>query len=266
MIRLVCAQQRGGVAKTTTAVTLARCFADRGLKTLLIDTDSQGSISSILRVKPQFFLYDFLINEYALKECVVPAHEGVDVLCSSRKTQQAEDIIATQQSRDVMFERALADSGADAEYQAVIIDVAPSFSWFQTCGMIYARHILTPVAMEPLSVQGAVASISAAMELNQLFKRPEPIRVIGLLPVIVNNRLAMTEPILESLRRLSQQREVPLLPSIRTDTAVVKAAKDRVFLADYDVKSKALEDYRAVADILLANFEVSGQPAMASAS
>jgi chromosome partitioning protein len=265
MIRVVCAQQRGGVAKTTTAVTLARCFADRGLKTLLIDTDPQGSVSSILRVKPQFFLYDFLIAEYALKECVVSAHERVDVLCSSRKTQQAEDIIATQQTRDVMFERALADSGADAEYQAVIIDVAPSFSWFQTCGMIYARHVLTPVAMEALSVQGAVASISAAMELNQLFKRPEPIRVIGLLPVIVNNRLAMTEPIMESLRRLSQQRDVPLLPAIRTDTAVVKAAKDRVFLADYDTKSKALEDYQSVADLLITRFQESGELARASA-
>jgi len=42
MIRLVVSNQRGGVAKTTTAVNLARCFADRGLKTLLIDTDSQG--------------------------------------------------------------------------------------------------------------------------------------------------------------------------------------------------------------------------------
>lgn len=248
MIRLVIANQRGGVAKTTTTVTLARCFAERGLKTLLIDTDPQSSISSILSVKPQFYLFDFLIQEFALRECVVPAHPLIDVLCSSRKTQQAEDIIATQQSRDVMFERALEDSGADKEYDAVLIDVAPSFSWFQTCGMIYARHVLTPVAMEPLSVQGAVASISAAMELNQLFKRPEDIRVVGLLPVMVNQRLAMTEPIMESLRRLSAQRNVPLLPAVRTDTTVVKASKDRKFLPEYDPKCKAWEDYKLVAD------------------
>jgi chromosome partitioning protein len=251
MIRVVVANQRGGVAKTTTTVTLARCFAERGLKTLLIDTDPQSSISSILALKPQFHLFDFLIQEFALRECVVPAHPLIDVLCSSRKTQQAEDIIATQQSRDVMFERALADSGADKEYDAVLIDVAPSFSWFQTCGMIYARHVLTPVAMEPLSVQGAVASISAAMELNQLFKRPEDIRVVGLLPVMVNQRLAMTEPIMESLRRLSAQRNVPLLPAVRTDTTVVKASKDRKFLPEYDPKCKAWEDYRVVADRLL---------------
>ena len=71
MIRLVVSNQRGGVAKTTTAVNLARCFADRGLKTLLIDTDSQGSIGTILGLKPQFTLHDFLIRQMVLKECVV---------------------------------------------------------------------------------------------------------------------------------------------------------------------------------------------------
>lgn len=251
MIRLVVANQRGGVAKTTTSVTLARCFAEKGMRTLLIDTDTQSSISSILSVKPQLFLFDFLIQEFALRECVVSPHKNIDLLCSSRKTQQAEDLIATQQSRDVVFERALSDSGADREYDAVIIDVAPSFSWFQTCGMIYARHVLTPVAMEPLSVQGAVASISAAMELNQLFKRPHDIRVVGLLPVMVNQRLAMTEPIMESLRRLSAQRNVPLLPTVRTDTTVVKASKERKFLPEVDSKCKAWEDYKAVADAVL---------------
>jgi cellulose biosynthesis protein BcsQ len=89
------------------------------------------------------------------------------------------------------------------------------------------------------------------MELNQLFKRPEDIRVVGLLPVMVNQRLAMTEPIMESLRRLSAQRDVPLLPAVRTDTTVVKASKDRKFLPEYDPKCKAWEDNKVVADRLI---------------
>jgi chromosome partitioning protein len=248
---LVVSNQRGGVAKTTTAVTLARAFAEKGMKTLLIDTDSQSSITAILQLKPEAYLFDFLISEFALRECVVQAHENIDVLCSSRKTQQAEDLIATQPSRDVTFERALGESGADQAYDAVIIDVAPSFSWFQTCGMIYARHVLTPVAMEPLSVQGAVASVSAAVELNKLFRRPEDIRLIGLLPVMVNQRLAMTESMMESLRRMSEKWDIPVLPPVRTDTAVVKAARARQFLPDFDSKCKAWDDYKAVANQLL---------------
>ena len=53
MIRLTIGNQRGGVGKTTTAVTLARLWAERGLRTLLVDADPQGSIGSILKVKPE---------------------------------------------------------------------------------------------------------------------------------------------------------------------------------------------------------------------
>lgn len=255
MIRLVVSNQRGGVAKTTTAVNLARCFADRGLKTLLIDTDSQGSVGTILGLKPQFTLHDFLIRQVLLKECVVPAHERIDVLCSDRKTMQAEDIISGQMLREVHFEQVFAETGADQAYDAVVIDVAPSLTLFQTCAMLYTKRVLIPAAMETLSVQGASASISSASELNRLFKRQPGIASIGLLPVMVNNRLQMTQTVLNALTEMSAELKIPLLPAIRTDTAVVKAARSRMFLADFDPKSKALEDYENAATILLKSLQ-----------
>jgi len=251
VIRIVVSNQRGGVAKTTTAVSLARCFADRQLKTLLIDTDSQGSISTILGLKPQFTLHDFLIRQMVLKECVVQAHDRIDVLCSDRKTAQAEDIISGQTLREVHFEQVFGETGADREYDAVVIDVAPSLTLFQTCAMLYTKQVLIPAAMETLSVQGASASISSASELNRLFKRQPGIASIGILPVMVNNRLQMTQTVMAALTDMSRELRVPLLPGIRTDTGVVKAARAKMFLADFDPKSKALEDYEKAADILL---------------
>ena len=254
MIRLVVSNQRGGVAKTTTAVTLARCFADRKLRTLLIDTDSQGSVATILGLRPEFTLHDYLIKQVLFSECVVRAHDNLDVLCSDRKTQAAEDIISGQTLRELHFEQAFGDSGADRLYDAVVIDVAPSLTLFQTCAMLYTKHVLIPVAMETLSVQGASASISSANELNRLFKRPVGIASIGLLPVMVNNRLQMTQTVLTALQDMSAELRVPLLPNIRTDTAVVKAARSRQFVQDYDPKSKALEDYEIAADLILRGF------------
>lgn len=251
MIRMVVGNQRGGVAKTTTAVNLARCFADRGMRTLLVDADSQGSIATILGLKPRFTLHDFLIRQMALTECVVPAHPRIDVLCSDRKTMQAEDIISGRTLREVHFEQVLSETGADREYDAVVVDVAPSLTLFQTCAMLYTKQVLIPAAMETLSVQGASASISSAIELNRLFKRQPGISSIGILPVMVNHRLQMTRTVLNALTEMSGELKVPLLPRIRTDTAVVKAARSQMFLADFDPKSKALEDYESTADILL---------------
>ena len=71
VIRLTIGNQRGGVGKTTTAVTLARLWAERGLRTLLVDADPQGSIGSILRVKPELYLNDFLWNKRRLADCVI---------------------------------------------------------------------------------------------------------------------------------------------------------------------------------------------------
>ena len=249
MIRLVISNQRGGVAKTTTAATIGRALADRGMKTLLIDTDSQGSMSAILGLKPQYHLYDFLIKQIKLEECLVPAGPNINVLCSDRKTTEAEDVITGQTLREITFEKLFGEY--ERGYDAVLIDVAPSITLFQTCAMVYARQVLIPVGMETLSVQGASASIQAAESLNTFFKREPAIRAIGILPVMVDRRMQMTDAVMAALTDMGAKKDVAILPSIRIDQTVVRAARNRQFLQDFDTKSKALEDYNRAVDELL---------------
>ena len=249
MIKLVVSNQRGGVGKTTTATTLARSFADLGKRVLLIDTDSQGSVSAILGLKPEYTLYDFLISQIAFRMCIVPAHPKIDVMCSDRRTMEAEDVITSRMGREMAFEQAFAPH--DHDYDAVIIDVAPSLTLFQTCAMMYTRHILIPAAMDSLSAAGAASNFQAVDTINRMFKVSPPIRTLGILPVIVDRRLQMTDTVLEALEGLAAREHVPLFPVVRTDTQVVKAGRMRKFLADFDVKSKALEDYSKVARLLL---------------
>jgi chromosome partitioning protein len=252
MIKFVVSNQRGGVGKTTTATTLARCFADRDIKTLLIDTDSQGSVQQILGIKPEYVLYDFLIGQIALRTCVVPVHPKIDVLCSDRRTMEAEDVITSRMGREMTFEQAF--GAQEHSYDAVVIDVAPSLNLFQTCAMMYTRNVLIPAAMDSLSAAGAASNFQAMDTINRMFKVDPPIKAVGLLPVIVDRRLQMTELVLESLEGLSARTGTPVFTPVRTDTAVVKCGRQRKFLADYDPKSKALEDYNKVTDQLLAEF------------
>jgi chromosome partitioning protein len=248
---LVVSNQRGGVGKTSTAATLARCFADMGRRVLLIDADSQGSLGVILGLKPQYTLYDFLIGKTPLKSCVVTPHSNIDILCSDRRTMEAEDVITSRMGREMAFETAF--SAQDQEYDIVVIDVAPSLTLFQTCAMMYARQILIPAAMDTLSAAGAASNFQALETINRMFRVSPPIRCIGILPVIVDRRLQMTETVLATLEALGTRESVPLLPLVRTDTQMVKAGRMHQFLADFDSRSKALEDYTRVAKKLLQN-------------
>jgi chromosome partitioning protein len=252
MIKFVVSNQRGGVGKTTTATTLARCFADRGMKTLLIDTDSQGSVQQILGIKPEYVLYDFLIGQIALRTCVEQVHPKIDVLCSDRRTMEAEDVITSRMGREMTFEQAFGPH--EQNYDAIVIDVAPSLNLFQTCAMMFTRNVLIPAAMDSLSAAGAASNFQAMDTINRMFKVDPPIKAVGLLPVIVDRRLQMTDLVLESLEGLSTRTGTPVFVPVRTDTSVVKCGRQKKFLVDYDPKSKALEDYNKVADQLLAEF------------
>jgi chromosome partitioning protein len=247
MIKLVIANQKGGVAKTTTSLSFARSFADRGLKVLLIDTDSQGSLATALGLKGAHTLYNFLISNYRFKDCVVAAHPNIDVLCSARDTVEVEGILLPRPGRELIFQVTL--SPVEETYDVIIIDVAPSITLLQSCAMMYAQQILIPLTMDPLSLQGAFAALQTSKSLNTLFKAN--IRPVGILPVMVDRRLQMTDLIFESINAIAKEHEIPVLPNIRTDSTVQKASRARKFLLDYDSKCKAAEDYRLASEQLL---------------
>ena len=257
MIRLVISNQRGGVSKTTTTTTLAREFADRGKRVLIIDTDPQGSISSVLSLKPENGLYNFVIEKLRFDDCIVKVQENLHVLCSNRETTKVETILMGNVAREHAFSQLF--STVEKDYDVVLIDVSPSITLLQTCAMVYAERVLIPIGMDTLSFQGAMASIEASKSLNQLLKAH--IQTVGLLPVMVDRRLAMTTTVLEGLEGLSEGTKIPLLHAIRTDQSVTKAARAGKFLVDYDPKCRAVEDYHQVADHLAVLFkdEIDGR-------
>lgn len=253
MIRLTIGNQRGGVGKTTTAVTLARMWAEAGLRTLLVDADPQGSIGSILRVKPELYLNDFLWNKRRLSDCVVQPLPNLDVLCSNRDTLEAEQRAIGTIGRERIFENIF--QPIEDHYQAVLIDVGPSLSLMQICSLVYTTDYLVPISMDALSVTGATAFFNTAYQLELQIKKH--CRCVGVLPTIVDQRYQNTEMVMRMIQLVSENYKVPVLHHIRTDSVVAKSIRLRQFIADVDPKTKCLEDYRIVSGQLLEMYGMS---------
>jgi chromosome partitioning protein len=247
MTRLVFCNQKGGVSKTTSALCMARCFADKGLRVLLIDTDSQGSLATSLGIKFTNSLYHFLVSNYRLQDCVNKVHDNIDVLCSTRQTIEVEGILTPRPGRELIFQTML--TPVENQYDAVLIDVAPSITLLQSCAPMYAQQAVIPLTMDPLSLQGAYAVLQTAWSLNSLFRAS--IKAVAILPVMVDKRLAMTDLIYQSIDTIAKEQSLPILHGIRVDSVVQKASRSRKFLQDFDPKCKAIEDYRIATDQLL---------------
>jgi chromosome partitioning protein len=247
MMKLMIGNQKGGVGKTTTAITIARCLADRGLRTLLIDSDPQGSITVTLRLKPEAYLADFILNQLRLPDCVASVAERLDVLCGNRETTSMEQRIFTMYGREHVFQNAF--GMYEESYDAIVVDVAPSISLLQACSMVFCQHVLIPVSMDTLSVSGAGATIFSAQTIGDSVRTP--IRPLALLPTIVNRRYGLTDVVMKMIGQLSETYKIPVLNAIRTDQIIGKAARLHKMVVDVDPKAKALEDYEGATTSLL---------------
>jgi chromosome partitioning protein len=261
VIRLVVANQRGGVGKTTSVITLARCMAEMGKRVLIVDTDSQGSVAMALALKPTRFLADFVCKDYSLSECITPAYERIDVVCSNRSTLAAETQLSATVAKEMTFYSLF--KGLEEHYDALLFDVAPSISHLQSCSLAYAQNVLIPVAMDALSVEGAKSSLSSISVLNQFFAITAG--CVGFMPTQVDNRLRMTEMVLNSLKIMADQANTRVIHEIHQDQAVNHAMRSKQFLHDYDPRSKALQDYRAACKEILELIEVADEEAAATA-
>jgi chromosome partitioning protein len=241
MIRAVISNQRGGVGKTTTAVNYAGYLKALKKRVLLIDADSQGSAGVILGIKPSRFLSHFIINRERLSECVTVVDDYLHVLPSNRSTADAEAALLGQMAREKALNLILEPEVSN--YDAVIIDVAPSVTLLQSCAMMFAGNVLIPVAMDLLSLQGAQTSVQTVTLLNDFYN--VRIRIVGFLPTQVNARLQITATVSDTLNKMAAATGIPVLPAIRVDQTVHKASGARKFIFEYDPNCKAAEDYTA---------------------
>jgi chromosome partitioning protein len=242
------ANQKGGVAKTTTTLNLAVAFAESGYRVLCIDLDPQGNLTMSQGIDPdkvEKSLYDVLVNDMPISEIIVKRE--IDIAVASIDLAGAEIAMSTKIGRERTLEKALKEVSGD--YDFVCIDTPPSLGLLTINALTAANKVIVPVQCEYLSMRGLV-QLQNTLQMIQENLNPD-VKIEGILPTMLDSRTVHAKEAVEILEEnfgdlVFQSR---IKKAIKFAEAPVKGAS----VLKYDSGSSAANYYRELAKEVLAN-------------
>jgi chromosome partitioning protein len=200
MIRVVIANQKGGVGKTTTAINLATALAAIGWKVLLVDLDPQGNASTGLGVSQaqrERSSYDVLIGDASVIESVVTTRvPKLDLLPSTVDLSGAEIELVALEDRARKLERALDETGG--RWDICLIDCPPSLGLLTVNALVAARHLLVPLQCEFFALEG-LSQLLQTVERIRLAFNPE-LAILGVALTMFDRRNNLSLQVAEDVR------------------------------------------------------------------
>jgi chromosome partitioning protein len=240
------ANQKGGVAKTTTTLNLAVAFAESGHKVLCIDLDPQGNLTMSQGIDPdkvEKSLYDVLVNDMPISEII--QHREIDIAVASIDLAGAEIAMSTKIGRERSLEKALKEVSAD--YDFVCIDTPPSLGLLTINALTAANKVIVPVQCEYLSMRGLV-QLQNTLKMIQENLNPD-VRIEGILPTMLDSRTVHAKEAVEILEE--NFGDLVFKSRIRKAIKFAEAPVKGSSVLKYDSGSSAANYYRELAKEVL---------------
>jgi chromosome partitioning protein len=191
------ANQKGGVAKTTTTLNLGVALRERGFKVLLIDLDPQGNLTMSQGLNPDSIersLFDVLVHRLPIDEIVVQCE--VDLAVSSIDLAGAELALASQIGRERALEKALMP--VKERYDYILVDTPPSLGLLTINAFVAADSVIVPVQCEYLSLRGLV-QLENTLQMVRENLNPD-VEIRGILPTMFDKRTLHAREAVDILR------------------------------------------------------------------
>jgi len=231
METLAVVNQKGGVGKTTTAVTCAHGLALAGLQVLVVDLDAQGNVADSLGLEKWGGLYRMLMGD---NTCIIESgRDGLDCLLGDKRTVEAKQILAGRDFREYALKEALAQM--PYTYDVVILDVAPGVDLLQVNALVACTMFIIPVSLSHLALVGAGDALASAAALRQGAMGGQ---FLGILPIMWERQ---TNESHEQLQTLARQYGKWVWPPIPVDVKARECTAYGKTLWEYAPGCRALE-------------------------
>jgi chromosome partitioning protein len=224
--------QKGGVGKTTTAVTLASGLARLKYRVLIIDLDTQGNVADSLGLPHGDDLRRLLSPDlaFSLDQAITPSGlNDLNVIRSDKSTTALKQTLAGVTLR----EYALADTLQNSGYDVIVLDCAPSVDLLHFAALVATDYLLIPTRLDKLAVNG----VRDALQTLAALKRISHCQVAGILPTFYER---VTLESHEQLIHLAQTFGRLVLPPIPQDTQCRVASRLGKTLWEQEPNAKAL--------------------------
>lgn len=246
MRKIACQNLKGGTGKTTTVVSIAGCLANMGKKVLIIDVDVQGNIKESLGLKHNLTVFDLLINDTFVEDCIFKARENIDCIISDNTLATCEMQLSGMLRREEILKIRMKHIDQCAKYDFILIDCSPSLSLLNQNALLYANEIIIPISMDYLAMLGATQVIENLAMIKQYYEKQ--LILTGIIPTFYEKRTNMSQEVMEALKETYKEK---VLSPIRVDTKVKQASSGQQTIFEFDDKSRAAEDYQKICEGLL---------------
>jgi chromosome partitioning protein len=242
------ANQKGGVAKTTTTLNLAVALAEKDHRVLCIDMDPQGNLTMSQGIDPdtvETSMYDVLVHHVPIRDVI--RQREIDVACASIDLAGAEIAMSAQIGRERSLEKALKPVADD--YDFVCIDTPPSLGLLTINALTAADKVIVPVQCEYLSMRGLI-QLQNTLQMIRENLNPD-VQIEGILPTLMDTRTVHAKEAIEILEENFGDRVFAsrIKKTIRFAEAPVKGMS----VLKYDPDGVAAQSYRDLATEVLAN-------------